>query len=60
VETVLESMKIRLVYMDRLERERNLSILRGHSDQAALNLAWERGTLMSIEQAIEFALQESS
>jgi tetratricopeptide (TPR) repeat protein len=59
VETVLESMKIRLVYMDRLELERNLSILRGHSDQAAINLAWEQGTLMTIEQAIEFAMQEN-
>ncbi len=58
VDTYLESMKIRLVYMDRLERERNLSILRGRSEQAVLAQAWQQGTLMSIEQAIKFALQE--
>jgi non-specific serine/threonine protein kinase len=59
VDTYLESMKIRLVYMDQLERERNLSILRGHPDTPALARAWEQGTLMGIEQAINFALQES-
>jgi tetratricopeptide (TPR) repeat protein len=58
VETLLKSGNIRLVYMDRMERERNLSGLRSQLDPVALDLAWKMGAAMSLEQAIEFALQE--
>jgi predicted ATPase/DNA-binding SARP family transcriptional activator len=57
VETLLNSMHIRLVYMDRLERERNLSILYGQADTLVLDQAWKEGALLSVEQAVAFALQ---
>jgi predicted ATPase/DNA-binding SARP family transcriptional activator len=56
VETLLNSMHIRLVYMDRLERERNLSILYDQLVPASLEQAWKEGTSMSLEQAVEFVL----
>jgi predicted ATPase/DNA-binding SARP family transcriptional activator len=57
VETFLNSLYIRLVYMDRLERERNLSILYDQLVLASLDQAWKEGTSMSLEQAVEFALR---
>jgi non-specific serine/threonine protein kinase len=57
VESLLMSRNLRLVYMDRMERERNLSLLRDQLDPAALDQAWKEGTSMSLEQAIELALQ---
>lgn len=59
VERLLESRNIRLVYMDRLERERNVSVLRGQLDPAALQDAWQMGTAMDLEEAVAFALHES-
>jgi predicted ATPase/DNA-binding SARP family transcriptional activator len=57
VDALLQARNIRLVHMDRKERERNLSILRGQLDPPALDLNWKIGTLMSVEETIEFALQ---
>jgi predicted ATPase len=59
VETLLGSAKIRLVYMDRIERERNLSVLKSKLDEPALESAWKMGTRMGMEQAVNFALQVS-
>jgi predicted ATPase/DNA-binding SARP family transcriptional activator len=57
VDALLGDRNIRLAHMDRRERDRNLSILRDQFDLAALDQAWEEGTLMSMEQAVELALQ---
>jgi non-specific serine/threonine protein kinase len=59
VETLLRSKNIRLVYMDRLERERNLSVLADQLSPAAWDKAWKRGISMTREQAVEFALRDS-
>jgi non-specific serine/threonine protein kinase len=58
VETLLKSRNIRLVYMDEKERERNLSVLNEQLSPSDLENAWKKGILMTMEQAVEFALQE--
>jgi non-specific serine/threonine protein kinase len=56
VETLLRSKNIRLVYMDWLERERNIALLRDQLSPVAMKKAWKKGTSMTTEQAVEFAL----
>jgi predicted ATPase/DNA-binding SARP family transcriptional activator len=58
VETLSSSKNIRLVNMDRMERERNQSILRDQLSMAALEKSWKKGSTMTTEQAVEFALKE--
>jgi tetratricopeptide (TPR) repeat protein len=57
VETLLRSKNIRLVYMDRMEYERNLFILQKELDEETLKKFWEKGTRMSLDQATAFALE---
>lgn len=59
VDALLSSMNMRLVYMDRLERERNLLVLHNQLDPADLDEAWKTGAAMSMEQATAFALQQT-
>jgi non-specific serine/threonine protein kinase len=59
VDALLSSRNMRLVYMDRLERERNLLVLRDQLDPAALDEAWKTGAAMSMEQVTAFALQQT-
>jgi non-specific serine/threonine protein kinase len=60
VDALLGSRNIRLVQMDRMERERNQSILTGQLSPADLEATREKGMLMTMEQAVEFALQETA
>jgi predicted ATPase/DNA-binding SARP family transcriptional activator len=60
VETQLASMGIRLIYMDKMEYERNLGTLRGQLDDKILNKFWAKGKAMTMEEAIEYALEISS
>ncbi|HJS17145.1 MAG TPA: tetratricopeptide repeat protein [Anaerolineales bacterium] len=59
VETLLRSKNIRLVYMDRLERERNTAILGDQLSPDAMDKAWRKGISMTMEQAVDFAIHKS-
>ena len=56
VETQLTSIGIRLLYMDKMEYERNLAHLRANLDEKTLTKSWTKGKGMSFEEAIAFAL----
>ena len=59
VETQLASLGIRLLYMDKLEYDRNFPLVRSSLDEPTLKKFWSRGNAMSLEEAIRFA-QETS
>jgi tetratricopeptide (TPR) repeat protein len=52
VETQLASLGIRLLYIDRMEYERNLSYLHANLDEKMLNRFRERGNAMTLDQSI--------
>ncbi len=58
VETQLATIGIRLLYMDKMEYERNLDVLRGKLDEKTLTKFWAKGKEMSFEQTMAFALEE--
>jgi predicted ATPase/DNA-binding SARP family transcriptional activator len=59
VQALLSARGIRLLPVDRLEYDRNVSSLRARLDRTTLERAWSKGESMTLEQAIEFALQGS-
>jgi hypothetical protein len=59
VETQLSSMGIRLLYMDKIEYEHNLTLLRTQLDEKDCSNLWAKGRTMTFEQAIALALEES-
>jgi len=59
VETQLTSIGIRLLFLDKLEYERNLALVREQLEEKTLAKFWAKGTAMSLEQAIAFALEET-
>ncbi len=59
VQALLNARGIRLLQVDRIEFERNVTTLRAELDSATLEKAWTKGASMTLEQAIEFALRES-
>jgi tetratricopeptide (TPR) repeat protein len=59
VETQLTSIGIRLLYMDKVEYERNLALLPTNLGEKILAKSWAKGKAMTLEQAIEFALKET-
>jgi tetratricopeptide (TPR) repeat protein len=56
VETQLASLGIRLLYMDKLEYDRNLAVLQTNLDERTLKKFWGTGNNLSLEEAIHFAL----
>ncbi|HEX5940896.1 MAG TPA: hypothetical protein VFY66_01405, partial [Anaerolineales bacterium] len=56
VETQLADLGIPLLYMDKMEYERNLAIVQAKLDEQAFKNFWIKGTHMSLEQAMDFAL----
>jgi hypothetical protein len=50
---------IRLLYLDRVEFERNLSSLRGSMSRKSFERSWARGKGMSFDEAIALALETS-
>jgi len=59
VETQLTSIGIRLLFVDKMEYERNLALLRTTLDEKILNKFWAKGKTMSLDDAIVFALEET-
>ena len=58
VETQLSSMGIRLLYLDKIEYDRNLPLLETKLEEKTLNRLRAQGKEMSLEEAIAFALEE--
>ena len=58
IEAQLSVLSLRLLHIDRAEYERNLSLLRARLDEITLGKFWAKGTEMSFDQAIAFALEE--
>jgi non-specific serine/threonine protein kinase len=58
VETQLASLGIRLLYMDKMEYDRNLAILQAKVDESTLKKFWAKGNGLSLEEAIAFALEQ--
>lgn len=58
VEAQFTSLGIRLLYMDRVEYERNLALLHANLNEKTLTRYWEKGRTLSLEQAIVYALDE--
>jgi tetratricopeptide (TPR) repeat protein len=56
VQTLLSAMNFRFLRLDRIEYERNLAALHAQFDQASLENSRASGAAMTIEQAVEFAL----
>jgi hypothetical protein len=59
VEALLRSKNIQLVHMDRMEYDRNVATLHAQLDSLTFEKVWRRGSSMTLEQAIEFALKEA-
>jgi hypothetical protein len=59
VEALLRSKNIQLVHMDRMEYDRNVATLHAQLDPLPFEKAWRRGSSMTLEQVIEFALKET-
>ena len=56
VETQLASLGIRILYMDKMEYDRNLGVLQANLDEHTLQKFWAIGNGMFLEEAIVFAL----
>ena len=59
VESRLSSIGLGLLYMDKMEYERNLALLRAKLDEKTFAKFWEKGKGISFEQAIALALEET-
>jgi non-specific serine/threonine protein kinase len=59
VESQLASLRIRLLYMDKMEYDRNLALVRAELDEQALRQFWGEGNNMSLAEAIRFALDDT-
>jgi non-specific serine/threonine protein kinase len=60
VDSILESTQIPLLTFDQQEYERNVSQSRSELDPQTLEKAWSEGKQMTLEQAVEFALNETA
>lgn len=56
VEKQLSSIGIRLLYLDKIEYDRNLPLLQTKLDKLTMARLWAKGGEMSLEQGIAFAL----
>jgi hypothetical protein len=59
VETQLALMSIQPPFMDKMEYERTVTLLRAKVDEKILARFWEKGKGMSFEDAVAFALEET-
>jgi predicted ATPase len=57
VDSQLAAIRVKLLYLDRIEYERNLAVLRRHLSDAVLDECWAEGRALSMDQAIELALE---
>jgi len=59
VSALLTARTIRLLPIDQIEYDRNVSSLRSQLDLATLENAWAKGAKMTLEDAVAFALEET-
>ena len=59
VSALLTARTIRLLPIDQIEYDRNVSSLRSQLDPATLENAWAKGAKMTLEKAVEYALEKS-
>ena len=59
VQALLHARAVRLLPTDQMEYERNVSSLRSQLNPATLEKAWTKGAEMTMERALEFALEEA-
>jgi predicted ATPase/DNA-binding SARP family transcriptional activator len=59
VEMQLDSIGVRLLFLDKKEYELNLAFLRANMDEKLFAKFWSKGQVMSLEQAIASGLEES-
>jgi hypothetical protein len=57
-DSILEGL-VQLEPADQKDFDYYLSIVRGQLDESAFALAWEEGRVITLEQAIEYALEET-
>lgn len=57
VETQLASIGIRLLYVDKMEYDRNLTKVRVELEEKSLAKLWAQGRAFNLDQAIEYALE---
>lgn len=60
VDSSLRAMNYRLFYPDRIEYQRNLAEVRSNLDEATFNAAWEEGRGMTLESAVDYALEATA
>jgi non-specific serine/threonine protein kinase len=58
-ESIRERLNSPMIVTERVEYDQNISTLRAQMEQSDFATAWAEGRAMTLEQAIEFALQES-
>jgi predicted ATPase/DNA-binding CsgD family transcriptional regulator len=58
-ESLLEPMGVGLQAGDQPEYDRNLSLIRAQIDAATFEAAWTQGQMMTLEQAVVLALEDS-
>jgi predicted ATPase/DNA-binding SARP family transcriptional activator len=59
VDSQLAAVSVKLLYMDRMEYERNLAILREKLTKKAFDKCWAKGHAFSLDEAIAMALKET-
>jgi predicted ATPase/DNA-binding SARP family transcriptional activator len=57
VPALLNARTVRMLQIDQLEYNRNVSRLRAQLDSPTLEKAWAKGAEMTLEQAVEYALE---
>ena len=55
-ETLYEESVVRLEYSDQIEYDRNVAAVRAQLDEATFATAWAEGRVMTLEQAVDYAL----
>jgi predicted ATPase len=58
VTTLLSSIGLRLLFVDKIEYDRNLTLLQEKLEEKTFARFWAKGMGMTLEQTIEFALEE--
>ena len=58
VESLLNARRVRMLHVDRMEFDRNVSTLRSQLNSETLGQAWAKGKTMSLNEAIALALEE--
>jgi tetratricopeptide (TPR) repeat protein len=59
VEKLIQQISASLWFIDTVEYDRSVAELKSSLDEKALSSAWSKGNAMTLEQAIEFALEET-